>query len=103
MRRPAHIGVLNVEQAASGARFSHAVDVTDVTRQDLDSVRLRMLCHLFVDHLPEQGLDELIGSMSSMYESYHVQTARQLPAAVPTIQATLTGVTDRTSFRIVDE
>lgn len=69
------------------------------------SIQIRMLCHILVDAMPKDGLDELCESVTSMHEFYSTRAAEpvQLPAPSQVIPAKITGASERPQFYVVED
>jgi hypothetical protein len=70
---------------------------------DIQPVLLRILCHLFVDQIPDRGLPEVCESLRAHREFYlsPVETVERLPE--PAIKLKLGPSRIRPEFRLDDE
>ena len=90
---------------AGGAQFVHGVQLTPTSGDPIDArpVALRVLCHLYVDQLPDRGLPDVCESLHELREFYlsPVETVQRLPE--PELKLRLGPSQIRPEFSLDDE
>src|SRR5271157_5923258 len=66
-------------QAVRGAEFSHYVTTTAEAEQYGPSIVLRVLCHVLINCLPEEGLPELYENLAGLHEWYGSRRIHLVP------------------------
>ena len=69
------------KQVVPGAEFAHRVTTTTQASEDAPSIVLRVLCHVLINCLPEEGLPELYESLTDLHDFYKNKAIHLLPPA----------------------
>ena len=100
---------LRWQQDISGARFSHIVSFppqgTSKEPNYRETLKLRILCHFFLNLIPDEGLLELCESMSEIFDFYNNRVSFQPQASLGnvSVRGRLGQSYVRPEFPIADE
>jgi len=70
------------KQAVPGAEFAHRVTTNSEAASYAPSIVLRVLCHVLINCLPEEGLPSLYETIADFHELYKNRKISMLPAPV---------------------
>lgn len=92
-------------QVVPGGEFTHRVTTTAQASEFAPSIVLRVLCHLLINCLPEEGLPEVYEGLTEFHEFYKNRTIHLLATAPiqKSIPVNVTGISTSQPFDVSED
>lgn len=99
---------LQITQPLCGGRIEHLISFPALATSgeiDIpDAVKARLVCHVLLTQIPDEGITEAVESLSHMWEFYRTRVAQapQLPSP-PSIPAVYGKAYTREVFQVTED